>query len=64
MLKELTGEKKDKKFRRILGKDYLQAEEIVPQLKNAFNGYERDFTFNFGEVGLTAELMERNGQCS
>jgi len=38
MLKELTGEKKDKKFRRLLGKDYLQAEEIVPQLKNALNG--------------------------
>ena len=38
MLKELTGEKKDKKFRRMLGKDYLQAEEIVPQLKNALNG--------------------------
>jgi len=38
MLKELTGEKKDKKFRRLLGKDYLQADEIVPQLKNALNG--------------------------
>jgi HD-GYP domain-containing protein (c-di-GMP phosphodiesterase class II) len=38
MLKELTGEKKDKKFRRMLGKDYLQPEEIVPQLKNALNG--------------------------
>ncbi|HXG86490.1 MAG TPA: hypothetical protein VNI84_20895 [Pyrinomonadaceae bacterium] len=38
MLKELTGEKKDKKFRRMLGKDYLQAEEIVSQLKNALNG--------------------------
>lgn len=37
MLKELTGEKKDKRFRRMLGKDYLQAEEIVPQLKNALN---------------------------
>ena len=38
MLKELTGEKKDKRFRRMLGKDYLQAGEIVPQLKNALNG--------------------------
>ncbi len=38
MLKELSGEKKDKKFRRMLGKDYLQAEEIVPQLKTALNG--------------------------
>ncbi|MBA2619887.1 MAG: HD-GYP domain-containing protein [Acidobacteria bacterium] len=38
MLKELTGEKKDKKFSRLLGRDYLQNEEIIPQLKNALNG--------------------------
>ncbi len=37
MLKELTGETKQKKFRRLLGKDYLEAESIVPQLKNALN---------------------------
>jgi len=38
MLKELTGEKKDKKFRRLLGKDYLQADEIMTQMENALNG--------------------------
>ena len=38
MLKELTGETKQKKFRRILGKDYMEAEGIVPMLKNALNG--------------------------
>ncbi|MGI8787774.1 MAG: HD domain-containing phosphohydrolase [Pyrinomonadaceae bacterium] len=37
MLKELTGETKQKKFRRLLGKDYMEAEGIVPQLKNALN---------------------------
>ena len=38
MLKELTGETKQKKFRRMLGKDYMEAEGIVPMLKNALNG--------------------------
>lgn len=38
MLKELTGEIKDKRFRRLLGRDYMEAESIVPMLKNALNG--------------------------
>jgi HD-GYP domain-containing protein (c-di-GMP phosphodiesterase class II) len=38
MLKELTGETKQKRFRRLLGKDYVEAEGIVPMLKNALNG--------------------------
>ncbi len=38
MLKELTGENKDKRFRRLLGRDYMEAEGIVPMLKNALNG--------------------------
>lgn len=38
MLKEITGEKKDKKFRRLLGAEYVEAEGIVPALKNALNG--------------------------
>lgn len=37
MLKEVTGEKKQKKFRRLLGKDYMEAEGIVPLLQNALN---------------------------
>lgn len=38
MLKELTGETKQKRFRRLLGKDYMEAEGIIPMLKNALNG--------------------------
>ena len=38
MLKELTGETKQKRFRRLLGKDYMEAEGIVPMLKTALNG--------------------------
>ncbi len=38
MLKEITGESKQKKFRRMLGKDYMEAEGIVPMLKNVLNG--------------------------
>ena len=38
MLKELTGENKDKRFRKLLGREYMEAEGIVPLLKNALNG--------------------------
>ena len=38
MLKEITGETKNKKLRRSLGKDYMEAEGIVPLLQNALNG--------------------------
>ena len=37
MLKEITHETKQKKFRRLLGREYLEAEGIVPLLKNALN---------------------------
>jgi hypothetical protein len=38
MLKELNGETKDKRFRRLLGREYMEAEGIVPMLKEALNG--------------------------
>lgn len=38
MLKELTGKSKTKGFRKILGREYMEAEGIVPMLKNALNG--------------------------
>jgi len=37
ILKEVTGENKQKKFRRMLGKDYMEADGIVPLLQNALN---------------------------
>lgn len=37
MLKELTNDKKQKNFRRLLGKDYLNSETIVPMLKDVLN---------------------------
>ena len=40
LLKELTGEKKEKKFRRILGREYLESENLVPLLKTALNNME------------------------
>jgi len=38
MLKEVTGETKDKRFRKLLGREYMEAEGIVPLLQNALNG--------------------------
>jgi HD-GYP domain-containing protein (c-di-GMP phosphodiesterase class II) len=38
MLKELTGERKQKYFRKMLGKDYFDSEKIIPLLKDALNG--------------------------
>ncbi len=46
MLKELTGETKQKRFRRLLGKDYVEAEGIVPLLKNALNGISPTSSFS------------------
>jgi hypothetical protein len=38
MYNEVTGESKDKRFRRLLGREYMEAETIVPALKSALNG--------------------------
>lgn len=38
MLKEMTGETKTRRFRRLLGKGYMEASTVVPQLKNLLNG--------------------------
>jgi hypothetical protein len=37
MLKELTGDDRSKRFRRLLGRDYMEAEGIVDKLKFALN---------------------------
>ncbi len=37
MLKELTGEDKNKRFRRLLGREYMEAEGIAEKLKYALN---------------------------
>ena len=37
MLKELQGETKNKRFRRLLGRDYMEAEGIVPILRSTLN---------------------------
>jgi HD-GYP domain-containing protein (c-di-GMP phosphodiesterase class II) len=37
MLKELTSDTKEKRFRRMLGKDYMQPELAIPLLKNVLN---------------------------
>lgn len=37
MLKELTGEERNKRFRRLLGRDYMEAEGIVDKLKYTLN---------------------------
>ena len=40
MLKEVTGEIKEKRLLKMLGKGYIEAEKIVPLLKNALNGFD------------------------
>lgn len=37
MLNELTGEAKVKRFRRLLGREYMEAEGIIPTLRNTLN---------------------------
>jgi len=41
MLNELTGTDKRKRFRRLLGAEYMEAEGIVPMLKNALNSVDK-----------------------
>lgn len=38
LLREATGETKDKRFRKLLGREYMETEALVPMLKNALNG--------------------------
>jgi hypothetical protein len=37
MLKELTGEDRNRRYRRLLGRDYMEAEGIVEKLKFTLN---------------------------
>jgi HD-GYP domain-containing protein (c-di-GMP phosphodiesterase class II) len=37
MLKELNGESKDKRFRKLLGREYMESEGLAPMLKNSLN---------------------------
>ncbi|MBK9436999.1 MAG: hypothetical protein IPN51_03240 [Chloracidobacterium sp.] len=47
MLKELTGESKDKRFRRMLGREYMEAEGIVPTLRNTLNEMQPTTTLTY-----------------
>ena len=38
MFRELTGDAKDKRFRRMLGREYMEADGIIPAVQNALNG--------------------------
>ena len=38
MLRETIGESTDKRFRRLLGREYMETEGLAPMLKNALNG--------------------------
>ncbi|HEY2866401.1 MAG TPA: HD domain-containing phosphohydrolase, partial [Pyrinomonadaceae bacterium] len=38
LFRELTGDTKDKRFRRLLGREYMEAEGIVPAVQDALNG--------------------------
>lgn len=38
LFRELTGETKEKRFRRLLGREYMEAEGIIPAVQNALNG--------------------------
>jgi HD-GYP domain-containing protein (c-di-GMP phosphodiesterase class II) len=51
MLKEITQETKQKKFRRLLGREYLEAEGIVPLLKNALNGMNATSSLTLVSLG-------------
>jgi HD-GYP domain-containing protein (c-di-GMP phosphodiesterase class II) len=41
MFKELTGQSTDRRFRKLLGREYMEAEGIVPMLQDALSGIPR-----------------------
>ncbi len=47
MLNELTGENKKKRFRRLLGREYMESEGIIPLLKQALNGMNATSSLTF-----------------
>lgn len=47
MLNELTGKDKRKRFRRLLGREYMETEGLVPILKQALNGMNAASSLTF-----------------
>ena len=37
MLRELSGDTKEKRFRKLLGREYMEAENLAPTLQNALS---------------------------
>ena len=37
MLKELQGESQDRRFRKLLGREYMETEGMIPMLRNALD---------------------------
>lgn len=47
MLNELTGESKQKRFRKLLGREYMESEGMIPLLKQALNGMNATSSLTF-----------------
>ena len=50
MYKELTGESKEKRFRRTLGKEYIANEKLIPMLNDVLNGINPTSTLTLVSV--------------
>ena len=51
MLSELTGKDKRKRFRKLLGREYMESEGMVPLLKQALNGMDGTSSLTFIAAG-------------
>lgn len=47
MLNEVTGKNKQKRFRRLLGREYMESEGLVPLLRQALNGINATSSLTF-----------------
>lgn len=47
MLNELTGKNKQRRFRRLLGREYMESEGMIPLLKQALNGMNATSALTF-----------------
>lgn len=55
MLKELTGDAKEKRFRRLLGREYMEAEGIIPAIRKTLNEMAPTSTLTFINAGAETE---------
>jgi HD-GYP domain-containing protein (c-di-GMP phosphodiesterase class II) len=57
MLRELSGDAKDKRFRRLLGREYMETEGLAPTLRSALNELRPTTPLTYITSGISADEL-------